>query len=79
MGGGVFIYLRNTINYEIRDNFIQTNLEAVCVEINKPHSRPFVVITAYRPPNNTNDFFTHFEQLIQNIEDQNKEVNLYSW
>lgn len=72
-GGGVCIYLRNNINYQIRDDIIPSDLEAVCVEINKP-SRPFVVITVYRPPNVSTDFFTHFEQLIQNIDDENKEI-----
>ena len=72
-GGGVCIYLPNSINYQIRDDIIPPDLEAVSVEINKPHTRPFVVITVYRPPNASTDFFTHFEQLIKTIDDEDKE------
>ena len=42
-GGGVCIYLRSSINYKIRNDLIPYKLEAVCVEISKPHSRPFLV------------------------------------
>ena len=55
-GGGVCIYLRNSINYKLRQDLIPSELEAVCVEINKPHSPPFLVTTIYRPPNSTHDF-----------------------
>ena len=40
-GGGVCIYLRSSINYKIRQDLIPSELVAVCVEINNPHSRPF--------------------------------------
>ena len=65
--------MRNSINYQIRDDIIQPDLEAVRVEINKPHSRPFVIITVYRSPNASTDFFTHFEQLIKTIGNEDKE------
>jgi hypothetical protein len=37
-GGGVCIYLRSSINYIIRQDLISSELEAVCIEIIKPHS-----------------------------------------
>ena len=75
-GGGVCIFLRSSINYKIRSDLISTDLEAVCVEITKPHSRPFIVTTVYRPPNATSDFFDHLEKLIKQIDDENKEMYL---
>jgi exonuclease III len=72
-GGGVCIYLRSSINYHIRNDLIPTELEAVCIEIIKPHSKPFLVTTVYRPPNASADFFEHFENLIKAIDDENKE------
>ena len=75
-GGGVCIFLRSSINYKIRSDLISTDLEALCVEITKPHSRPFIVTTVYRPPNATSDFFDHFEKLIKQIDDENKEMYL---
>ena len=52
-GGGVCTHLRSTINYKIRNDIVPLELEATCVEITKPHSRPFIVTTVYRPPNAT--------------------------
>ena len=64
-GGGVCIYLRSSINYIIRQDLISSELEAVCIEIIKPHSRPFLVTTVYRPPNAPSEFFDHFEKINQ--------------
>ena len=49
-GGGVCIYLRSSINYIVRNDLVPSEIEAVCVEIIKPHSKPFLVTTVYRPP-----------------------------
>ena len=73
-GGGVCIYLRSSINYKIRDDLVPSELEAVCVEIIKPHSKPFVVTTVYRPPSALSEFFDHFEKLIKAIDNENKEM-----
>ena len=67
------IYLRRSINYKLRHDLVPTELEAVCLEIVKPHSKPFLVTTVYRPPNASADFFEHFENLIKAIDDENKE------
>ena len=55
-GGGVCIYLRNSINYKIRSDLIPPELEAVCLEIAKPQSKLFIVSTIYRPPNAPAEF-----------------------
>ena len=73
-GGGVCIYLRSSINYKIRSDLIPPELEAVCLEITKPQSKPFIVTTIYRPPNATAEFFDHLEKLIKQIDDENKEM-----
>ena len=73
-GGGVCIYLRSSINYKIRDDLVPSELEAVCVEIIKPHSKPFFVMTVYRPPSALSEFFDHFEKLIKGIDNENKEM-----
>ena len=70
-GGGLCIYLRSSINYIIRNDLIPTELEAVCKEIIKPHSKPFLVTTVYRPPNSSADFFEHFENFLKTIDDEN--------
>ena len=54
-GGGVCIYLRSTINYRDRSDLVPLDLEAVCLEIIKPHSQPFIITTVYRPPNSSTE------------------------
>ena len=66
-GGGVCIYLRNSINYQIRQDLIPADLEAICIEITKPHSRLFVVVTVYRPPDASSNFFIHLENLLKRL------------
>ena len=56
-GGGVCIYLRDSINYKIRKDLIPNGLEAVCLEIFKTNSRSFIVISVCRPPNSSSEFF----------------------
>ena len=73
-GGGVCIYLRSSINYKVRNYLVPTELEAVCVEIIKPHSKPFLVTTVYRPPSALSEFFDHFEKLIKAVDNENKEM-----
>jgi hypothetical protein len=72
-GGGVCIYLGNTITYYNRSDIVPVNLEAVCLEIIKPCSLPFLVCSVYRPPNSSADFFMSFESLIRAIDNENKE------
>ena len=40
----------------------------------KPHSKPFLVTTVYRPPNAPFEFFESLEKLIKAIDDENKEM-----
>ena len=44
-GGGVCIYLRTNLNYRIRDDLINDDLECLIVEISKPRSSVFLVGT----------------------------------
>ena len=73
-GGGVCIFLRNSINYKIRHDLILPELECVCIEVTKPQSRPFLVSTVYRPPIAPPEFFDNLEKLIKAIDDENKEM-----
>ena len=60
-GGGVAIYVKSNVNFIRRDDLIPTNLEAVCIEILKPKSKPFLVATWYRPPDTKIELFHDFE------------------
>ena len=73
-GGGVCIYLRSSINYKIRNDLVPSELEAVCIEIIKPHSKLFLVTTVHTPPSALPELFDHFKKLIKTIDNENKEM-----
>lgn len=74
-GGGVCIYLRSTINYKPRADLEADNIEALCIEILKPNSKPFAVISCYRPPNsNVDQFFNSLSTLIERLDHEDKEL-----
>ena len=49
-GGRVCFYVRNSISFKLRKDFVNNNLELILLEIKKPNSRSFLVVTWYRPP-----------------------------
>ena len=61
------------INYLERKDLTRDNLEAICVEIRKPSTAPFIVCTIYRPPSASVDSFATIGQLVKTIDDENKE------
>ena len=73
-GGGVCIYLRTNLNYRIRDDLNNDDLECLIVEISKPRSSAFLVGTWYRPPNSPPERFNEFEIVIDKIDAENKEL-----
>ena len=75
-GGGVGFYLRSNLNFKVCKELMTERLECLTVEINKPHSRPFLVSTWYRPPNSPPDLFDDFENLIGKIDGSNRELYL---
>ena len=60
-GGGVALYIRNSLNYVNRSNLLPQDMEALWIEIVKPNSKPFAVLACYCPPNsNSDDFLNRF-------------------
>lgn len=51
-------------------------LENLCLEIQKPRSKPFVVATWYRPPDSSIGIFSPFETLIGKLDSENIEYFL---
>ena len=42
-GGGVCLYVKNSINYLNRNDLVGDNLEAICIEVFKPSSHPLLL------------------------------------
>ena len=75
-GGGVCIYIRSHISFQLRADLSPNNLEFLTVEIAKPRSKPFLVSTWYRPPQSSPDLFSTFERISDNIDAENLELYL---
>ena len=73
-GGGVALHIKNTTPYTERKDLVPDNLEMICVEINRQHSRPFLITTWYRPPNSELDIFNNFELFLFKCDMENKEL-----
>lgn len=74
-GGGVAIYIRNTINYEWRPQIIPDEMEAVCIDVMKPNSKAFTILSSYRPPNGDSDkFYKCLETIIAKVDNEGKEL-----
>ena len=42
-GGGVGMYVRNVIDFKIRSDLSDPDLEFLCIEIKKPRAKPFLI------------------------------------
>ena len=72
-GGGVVLYIRNSINFKIRHDLMMDSLE-LSVEIFKPKVKSLIINTWYRPPNALIDIFDDFELCIQKMDTEDKEI-----
>lgn len=74
-GGGVAIYIRKTINFVNNSESISKGLEAVCVDIIKPNSKPLTVLSCYRPPNGDSDeFYNSLKTITAKVDNDGKEL-----
>ena len=56
-GGGVCIYVKNSITFSEQKDLIKDNVQSVFVKIHQPSSASFIVGTIYRPPSASVDSF----------------------
>ena len=41
-GGGVALYIRNTVRFKIRVDLLNKSLELICIEVEHPNSNQFI-------------------------------------
>ena len=74
--GDVAMYVRNVIDFKIRSDLSDPDLEFLCIEIQKPRAKPFHISNWYRPSNSPIELFGKFEVLLAKIEAENVESNI---
>jgi hypothetical protein len=68
--------IRSNLNFRIREDLANNDLEILIIEISNPRSRPFLVGTLYRHPSSSQQLFTLFEEIIDKIDAENSELYL---
>ena len=48
-GGGVALYIKENISFSVRHDLAPARLEIICLEINLPFNRSFLLSTWYHP------------------------------
>ena len=75
-GGCVALYVRENVSYTNRIDVVPDTFEMICVEINLPHSRSFLVSTSYRPPSAEMQLFDEYEKFVQRCDIEHKQLIL---
>ena len=77
-GGGVLIYVKNTIAFKERFDIITNEcLEMIWLEITTQHGSPNILLSClYRPPNSNIDYFNHIIDTIEKASLDSKEIIL---
>ena len=75
-GGGVSLYVRDSIKMTPRLDLPSEGLELLCVEISPPKSKPFLVVAWYRPPSDPVDSFDKLEKALAFLDKEGKEIIL---
>ncbi len=70
-GSGVCFYIRSCINFSVRHDLSFEQLENLCISVNKPRAKPFLITTWYRPPNSPLAMFNYFEILLGMLDSEN--------
>ena len=75
-GGGVSIYIRDSIKYTRRYDLPENQLELICIEIEPPKCRSFLVVAWYRPPSEPVGSFDKLDQILNFLDREGKEIIL---
>ena len=71
-GWGVACYIRNDFSYNVKSYFPK-EIENILFELSLPNTKPIVVGTVYRPPNQTN-FMEIFNENLSKVDTNNVET-----
>ena len=77
-GGGVAVYVKDTLAYHKRDDIKDPNLEIIGIEIDPKHAKSYIVLCWYRPPTENTDIntFEALTRIIRKLDTEGKEIIL---
>ena len=74
--GGLLVYVKDGVCASRRADLEHDNLECVWLEIKPVKSKPFLIGNIYRPPNSTIQWNEIFEDCVENVLKEDKEIYL---
>ena len=75
-GGGILLYAKNGVSCQRRSDLEHENLECIWLEVKPNKSKPFLVGHIYRPPDSGIIWNETFEDCIENVLKEEKELYL---
>ncbi|CAG2220486.1 unnamed protein product [Mytilus edulis] len=75
-GGGVTIYIKNSLHFIIRNDISVSNLELLWVEVRNCSNEKFLVGVLYRPPNSNSNIWDLFSESVDKALDCNLPIFL---
>ena len=76
MAWNTAIYIRDSIKYKLRSDVPVDDLEIICIEVEPPKSKPFLVLAWYRPPSDHVASFDKLEKVLSYLDKEGKEIIL---
>ena len=73
-GGGVAIYIKDSISYKLRKDIFYNDLELICVET--PKAKSYFFVAWYRPPGDPVESFNKLELILSFLDKEEKKVIL---
>ena len=67
-GGGVAIYVHNSIIYEKINSDVFDSLELILIKIRPKSSSPFLFMSWYRPPDSKIELLDHYERALAFVD-----------
>ena len=80
-GGGVAVYVRETLPHFQRLDITDQDLEVIGIEITPKNTKSFVILCWYRPPTDNQDSKSSdtLEGILRKLDSENKEVILIGY
>ena len=75
-GGGVAVFVKESISYSVQTDLPIGDLEIVCIEVKPICSSPFVILAWYRPPKYNTFSFTELEHVLKVLVSEGEEIIL---
>ena len=71
-GGGVALYIMDSLKYTWRNDLPIKDLELICVEIEPPKSKSYLLVAWYRSPSDPVDSFKKLERNLTYFDKEKK-------